>query len=407
MGDFDVQTSSGGIAEFTNVLATTVVQPGMFLTMTATKPIGGFTSELSPPTLIQGNVHSDADGMSDAVEAQSPGRGNGSIHPQRALPGDGNGDGIADSEQANVTSLPGITGEWITLEVANGLALQNVTPSGPPDFASLPSGYSFPFGFVSFTVSGLPPGGSVTVTNIFHDAFEFKTVFAYGPTPDNPQPHWYELTPEFGTDELHLTFTDGAAGDHDLVANGSVTTIYAPAYKLPPGPQLTLLSHESETVELLGISDSTNGFILTTNSVTLVTCALGWPADASNCVLQVPDNLSPTNLWSTLFDEPVLIANQLVLTNASVDPMRFYRLHVFDFPAIAPAAPILNIQPTSTNTFLLSWPSSFTEFALQQNTNLATGDWAGVTNPVNVTNGQNQVLVAPATGSRFFRLSSP
>ena len=69
-------------------------------------------------------------------------------------------------------------------------------------------------------------------------------------------------------------------------------------------------------------------------------------------------------------------------------------------------APTLNIQRTSTNTFLLSWPSSFTGFALQQNTNLVTGNWMDVTNAVNATNELNQVVVPPAIGSRFFRLKS-
>ena len=68
--------------------------------------------------------------------------------------------------------------------------------------------------------------------------------------------------------------------------------------------------------------------------------------------------------------------------------------------------PTVNIQRTSTNTFLLSWPTSFTGFALQQNTNLAPGTWTSVTNAGSVTNGLNQVALPPAAGSRFFRLRS-
>lgn len=37
-------------------------------------------------------------------------------------------------------------------------------------------------------------------------------------------------------------------------------------------------------------------------------------------------------------------------------------------------APTLDIQRASTNTFLLSWPSSFTGFAFQENTNLVAAN---------------------------------
>ena len=68
--------------------------------------------------------------------------------------------------------------------------------------------------------------------------------------------------------------------------------------------------------------------------------------------------------------------------------------------------PTLNIQRTSTNTFLLSWPVSAPGFVLQLNTNFVTGNWTSVTNPVNATNSMSQVNLAPASGSRFFRLIS-
>jgi len=245
------------------------------------------------------------------------------------------------------------------------------------------------------------------VTNTLHDSVTISNVFAFGPTPGDPQPHWYQLNFTRSGDELRVRFTDGAAGDHDLSANGSITTLYALAYPLPPVPQLTSLSYKTETFNLLSITASNSVPILTTNSGTLVTTVLAWPATGTNYILETTDGLSPTNRWRIIINEPVLIGNQLVLTNGSVDTMRFYRLCVFDFPAVAPAAPTLNIQRTSTNTFLLSWSSSFTGFLLQQNTNLVTGTWASVTNSVNATNGQHQVLVTPAAGSRCFRLSSP
>jgi len=103
----------------------------------------------------------------------------------------------------------------------------------------------------------------------------------------------------------------------------------------------------------------------------------------------------------------MVIGDQLVVTNFSISPTRFYRLLPGSVTLAQAPAPTLDIQRTGANTFLISWPSSSVGFALQQNTNLVVGNWVSVTNSMIVTNGQNQVLVAPATGSRFFRLSSP
>lgn len=100
---------------------------------------------------------------------------------------------------------------------------------------------------------------------------ELTTVLAYGPTPGNPQPHWYELSPAFAGDELRLTFTDGATGDHDLAANGAITTIYAPAYLVPPGPALTLLSTTTRLTDEIDIIEVNGQVMLATNPVQRVT----------------------------------------------------------------------------------------------------------------------------------------
>src|SRR3990167_7126230 len=54
--------------------------------------------------------------------------------------------------------------------------------------------------------------------------------YAYGKTPDDPSPHWYDLTfdgetgAEIKSDRVILHFADGKRGDDDLdPANGSIT----------------------------------------------------------------------------------------------------------------------------------------------------------------------------------------
>jgi hypothetical protein len=69
------------------------------------------------------------------------------------------------------------------------------------------------------------------------------------------------------------------------------------------------------------------------------------------------------------------------------------------------AIPSLNLAVTSGGC-LLSWPclSSTTNYALQQNGDLTTTNWAAVTNQPGVTNGQYQVMLPPQSGSQFYRL---
>jgi hypothetical protein len=70
-------------------------------------------------------------------------------------------------------------------------------------------------------------------------------------------------------------------------------------------------------------------------------------------------------------------------------------------------APLLRVARTTTNTVLVAWPSSVAGFSLQQNALLGSTNWLGVTNTVNVVGSENQVIISPPAGNRFFRLKSP
>lgn len=72
-----------------------------------------------------------------------------------------------------------------------------------------------------------------------------------------------------------------------------------------------------------------------------------------------------------------------------------------------PSAPTLSIEFTPTNTVVLSWPATFTDFTLQQNSTFNSADWVNVTNTTTVVNGQNQVIVSPPVGTQFYRLKYP
>ena len=68
-------------------------------------------------------------------------------------------------------------------------------------------------------------------------------------------------------------------------------------------------------------------------------------------------------------------------------------------------APVLSITH-SANVVIVSWPSSFTGFVLQQNNDLTTANWMDVTNAVSVVDEQNQVIMPPTSSNNFYRLKS-
>ena len=71
-------------------------------------------------------------------------------------------------------------------------------------------------------------------------------------------------------------------------------------------------------------------------------------------------------------------------------------------------APLLNIA-VSSNNLVCSWIVPSADFVLQQNSDLTTTNWTDVTNAptLNLTNLQNQLILTPTNGSRFYRLKSP
>ena len=68
--------------------------------------------------------------------------------------------------------------------------------------------------------------------------------------------------------------------------------------------------------------------------------------------------------------------------------------------------PGLRIILTTTNTTVLAWDATAANFSLQENGNLATTNWTKATNSIALTNGENQVILLPGPGQRFFRLKA-
>ena len=72
-----------------------------------------------------------------------------------------------------------------------------------------------------------------------------------------------------------------------------------------------------------------------------------------------------------------------------------------------PGAPLLYIFLTTTNTAVVWWPAPSPGWNLRQSSSLTGASWADSTAPVNVVNGQNQVVIPAGPGNQYFRLFHP
>ncbi len=73
----------------------------------------------------------------------------------------------------------------------------------------------------------------------------------------------------------------------------------------------------------------------------------------------------------------------------------------------SPGAPVLRIFYTTTNTAVVAWPAPSTGYTLKVNTNLSATNWITASGTINVVGSENQLIVSPPTGNRFYRLSNP
>jgi hypothetical protein len=168
--------------------------------------------------------------VSNAVEDQAPHNG------------DGNSDGVVDRRQPHVTSLPNAAGAYLTIEAPSGSALADVRAIPNPSPGNAPSNIAFPLGFLTFVVQGLTPGEAATVTLYLPPGTGPTTYYKFGPTPDDPSPHWYEFRfdattgAEVAGDQVRLHLQDGQRGDDDLTENGAIMDPGAVAIATPPPP---------------------------------------------------------------------------------------------------------------------------------------------------------------------------
>jgi beta propeller repeat protein len=172
----------------------------------------------------------DNDGISDSVEAAG------------SNDGDANNDGIQDSLQNNVVCLESYTAQgYVILETPEGITLSNCQATNNPSLGDAPAEMNFDYGFYDFTISGLTPGGSTTLTMTLPSSTTVDTYYKYGQTLADQTDHWYEFLydnetgAEINGNVITLYFTDSLRGDDVLTQDSRVVDLGAPGFKASGG----------------------------------------------------------------------------------------------------------------------------------------------------------------------------
>lgn len=124
------------------------------------------------------------------------------------------------------------------------------------------------------------------------------------------------------------------------------------------------------------------------------------------------------NVWALDFGNGTLFGftsgGQIVSINTTTGVGTFVANETQSSPIVTAAPggvsvgePYLTIQLTNVNSVALSWLAPSNAFRLEQNPNLTTTNWTSVVHSVSVTNSQNQVIMSPAAGNKFYRLVNP
>ena len=183
--------------------------------------------EVTVSLVGSGVADGDADGVADNTENNAP---NG---------GDGNDDGVPDSTQAEVASLPGVRGGYVTLATDTG-AITNIRAEEAPNRIELPDSVTFDNGFFAFDITGLTPGASATVTLFLPDTPDAYYKYPAGGTGSTPAVR-FDFDEASGTgaqidgNKVTLNLVDGGRGDADMTANGVISDPGGPGFNAETG----------------------------------------------------------------------------------------------------------------------------------------------------------------------------
>lgn len=136
-----------------------------------------------------------------------------------------------------------------------GWVLDTADTATTASLGTPPAGVVLPHGVVSLRLTGGTPGDSARVVLTYPAPLPPGTrYYKYGPTADEPAPHWYPFAgAQIAGNTVTLTLTDGGAGDSDGLADGTITDPGGPALFAAGAAPIPTLSQWA-TLLLIGLT---------------------------------------------------------------------------------------------------------------------------------------------------------
>lgn len=181
---------------------------------------------------LTGTSSSESDNIPDAEENGAPNNG------------DGDSNGVPDRLQANVASMRIASGDYLTLVASGFISFKKTAIIANPSPANAPTGVQLDDGVLSFEFAPIPGTNQTKIGMILPVRPRVDSFYQYGPTPDDPVPHWYEFMFDQNTgtgaqilnnvtltapngraiqrDIVQIWYVDGQRGDADLTVNGNI-----------------------------------------------------------------------------------------------------------------------------------------------------------------------------------------
>jgi hypothetical protein len=211
-----LQVSGTGDTRTLTITPTPGIPGRAWITVTASDTLGR-SATMSFPLIVGIEGDRDLDGVPDSVEDAGPDGG------------DMNGDGIPDSWQPHVASLPGDGGQaYVSLSVPPRHFLANVSSAPSPSPSGSAANAQFPLGLVHYQVVLEEPGAASEMT--FRTDLASPVVNRYfqlqgaGGSPED----WQFLMQNTRdgarvyADRIEVTFRDGGRADQDGSENGLI-----------------------------------------------------------------------------------------------------------------------------------------------------------------------------------------
>lgn len=142
---------------------------------------------------------------------------------------DGNGDGVADWQQAAVASFHSRRRNgYVSVSVPHPARLVQASSSPAPRG----SGEDLDYDLFRFEVRGITSGQEVLMRLRMPEGFTATAYLGYGPETGQRTPHWYSFarsTTAVDDNMIAVRLKDGGRGDSDLTANGVIEHAGSPA----------------------------------------------------------------------------------------------------------------------------------------------------------------------------------